>query len=370
MPMPYADRLTKQGAARVRTVPDPDILDVALVIPLSGSAGLFGPSSELCAQLAVEEINTGEGLLGKQVRLTVVDGARLPGSVADEVDRLISAGAVSAVVGWHISAVRKALVPRIAGRVPYFYTAVYEGGETAPGVFLTGETPQRQILPALKWMAREFGVRRWTIVGNDYVWPRQSADAAHRYMSACGGEVVAEMFVPLGTTDFRSTLRGVESSTCDAVLMFLVGSDAVHFNRQFAAAKLDQRCLRLSPLMEENMLLATGAASTCGVFTAAGYFASLGTAGSVGFEQCYTAKYGALAPVLNSPGESCYEGMRLLTELVQRAGSTATSAVSGVADQARYQGPRGEVSLCGGHLDQTIYLAEAKGLELEIVSSL
>ena len=32
-------------------------LDVALVVPLQGSAGLFGPSCELCAELAVLEVN-------------------------------------------------------------------------------------------------------------------------------------------------------------------------------------------------------------------------------------------------------------------------------------------------------------------------
>jgi hypothetical protein len=33
------------------------------------------------------------------------------------------------------------LAPRIAHRVPYVYTALYEGGERTEGVFLTSETP-------------------------------------------------------------------------------------------------------------------------------------------------------------------------------------------------------------------------------------
>ncbi len=42
---------------------DDSTLDVALVVPLHGSAGIFGPSCELCAQLAVEDINGGAGVL-------------------------------------------------------------------------------------------------------------------------------------------------------------------------------------------------------------------------------------------------------------------------------------------------------------------
>ena len=36
-------------------------------------------------------------------------------------------------------------------------------------MFCTGETPSRQLLPAMRWLHRENGVRRWCIVGNDYV---------------------------------------------------------------------------------------------------------------------------------------------------------------------------------------------------------
>ena len=79
------------------------------------------------------------------------------------------------MAGWHTSAVRQARRPRLRGRVPYVYTAVYEGGERTPGVFLTGETPGRQLLPAMRCMAREIGVRTWCVVGSDYVWPRVSA---------------------------------------------------------------------------------------------------------------------------------------------------------------------------------------------------
>ncbi len=97
---------------------------------------------------------------------------------------------------------RNAVAPRIAGRVPYVYTALYEGGERHPGVFMVGETPSRQLLPAMSWLRAEHGVRRWCIVGNDYVWPRGTAAAARSYAPLCDGQICDEVFVPLGTTAF------------------------------------------------------------------------------------------------------------------------------------------------------------------------
>lgn len=345
-------------------------MSVALVVPLHGPAGMFGPSCELCATLAVEELNATEGLLGREVRLTVVDGGAPPARVADEVDRLIRLGAVHAVTGWHTSAVRQAVAPRIAQRVPYVYTALYEGGEATPGVFLTGETPQRQVLSALRWMSRELRVRRWAVVGNDYVWPRRTAATARAHAGAYGVEICAEIFVGLGTTDFQAVLSRLERSVCDGVLMLLVGEDGVHFNRQFASARLDQRCVRLSPLMDENMILATGAGSTAGVYSTAGYFEALPTAESLDFSARFARRFGPQAPVLNSLGESCYEGVLLLATLLRRAGSPDLARVRAAAPGTRYAGPRGEVHLWARHVQQQVYLARATALDLDVVTAL
>ena len=145
------------------TVPPPhsrDVLSMALVIPLQGPAGIFGPSCESCATLAMEEINAQGGVLGRELNLVPVDGGAAPSSVAKNVDALIRAGTVEAVTGWHISAVREAVAPVIGGRVPYAYTALYEGGEHRPGVFLTGETPDLQLGPARPWLQHR---RLWSL---------------------------------------------------------------------------------------------------------------------------------------------------------------------------------------------------------------
>jgi urea transport system substrate-binding protein len=349
---------------------DPDALRVALVIPLHGPAGIVGPSAELCAQLAVEELNAGTGAAGREVEVVVLDGGASPHQVADEVDELVARGEVDAVVGWHISAVRQALAPRVSGRVPYVYDALYEGGERTPGVFLTGETPDRQLRPAIMWLARYLGVRRWTIVGDDYVWPRRSAERARSYLDECGARLCDQVFVPLGTTDFSPALHRVERSGCDAVLLLLVGSDAVEFNRQFAARGLHDGCVRLSPLMDENMLLASGTDATMSLYSAAGFFETLATPGSLDFSGRFTRRFGPQAPVLNSLGESCYEGIRLLGELVERAHSAEVPALCAVAEQLRYDSPRGEVVMDRNHLRQQVYLARAAGLEFEVLAQL
>ncbi|MCO1659094.1 substrate-binding domain-containing protein [Pseudonocardia sp. S2-4] len=347
-----------------------DVLNMALVIPLQGPAGIFGPSCESCASLAVEEINAEGGVLGRELNLVPVDGGAAPATVAREVDALLKAGSVEAVTGWHISAVREAVAPVIDGRVPYAYTALYEGGEHRPGVFLTGETPDLQLGPALDWFAASAGARRWTIVGDDYVWPRRSAAVARRYLRRIGGTVCDEVYVPLGTTEFGPVLRRVERSGCDAVLMLLIGADAVEFNRAFSALGLDRDMLRFSSLIDENVLLASGAENTRGLMTSAGYFEDLTTASSLDFATAYFRRFGAEAPVLNSLGESCYEGVRLLTALMRRAGSAEVPPMTAVAEGLSYESPRGTVQVRDRHLRQRVFLAAADGLTWDVIQQL
>jgi urea transport system substrate-binding protein len=358
------------GDEGVRSASHVAALRLALVVPMQGPAGIFGPSCRACAQLAAEECNREDGVLGREVVLVVVDGGAPPEQVAGEVGALVSRGAVDAVTGWHLSSVRQAIAPVVAGRVPYVYAPLYEGGENRPGLFMAGETPGRQVLPGVRWLAREYGVRRWCIVGDDYVWPRATAEAASGFIRAVGGTVCDKFFLPLGAEDYEGPVRRVERSGADAVLMLLVGQDAVLFNRAFARAGLDGRALRFSPLMEENMLMAGGAETTRGLYAAAGYFECLPTAGNLDFHQLYVRRFGPKAPMLNSLGESCFEGVTLFGALARRAGSLEPGRFCRVADTVGYDGPRGTVHLRDRHLRQQIYLAEANGLEFDVVTRL
>jgi ABC-type branched-subunit amino acid transport system substrate-binding protein len=207
-------------------------------------------------------------------------------------------------------------------------------------------------------------------VGNDYVWPRRTARAARRYAPQCGARVCGEAYVPLGTHDFTAALRGIERTGADAVLMLLVGNDAVRFNRAFAGRGLDQACARLSTLMDETMLLGSGAAATHQLYSTAGFFASLVTAENLDFHGRYARRFGVDAPPLGSLGESCYEGVLLLAALIERARSLDVRAIGASAETVCYEGPRGLLQLHRRHVRQRIYLAQARGLEFDVLAQL
>ena len=69
-------------------------------------------------------------------------------------------------------------------------------------------------------------------------------------------------------------------------------------------------------------------------------------------------------------GESCYEGILLLSALARRAGSLDVRRMTATAEALSYAGPRGEVSMRARHLDQRVYLAEADDVSFDVVAQL
>ena len=339
-----------------------DVLDIALVVPMQGPTGIYGPSCLACAELAVEQLNQGTGIDGRRVELTIVDAGRDPDVVAADVAWLVGSGRVEAVAGWHISAVRQAITRRIGGRVVYAYAAMHEGRDDTPGVFMLGERPSNQLLPATRWMHEHLGVGRWALVGNDYVFPRVTAAAAREAMRGGPASIVQETYVPLGTSDFRAVLSELRRPGIEGVMMLLMGQDAVHFNRQFARAGLSEALPRLSPAVEENTLLGGGTRSNHGLYAAAAYFDGMGTTEGGEFERAYRARYGPLAPALNAIGESCYEAVHFLARIADTCGGIDVRSVEAVRSGYFYDGPRGLMRLDGNLVNQDVYLATASGL--------
>lgn len=325
---------------------------IAVMVPMSGSAGIWGPSCISCAQLAADEINRHRGIGDREVELVFLDADdSVVDSAVEMIAGLVDDGGVSAVVGMHVSSVRQRLNEVLRGRIPYVYTPLYEGNERAPGCFAIGETPAEQLAPAIRRLAETLKVRRWALVGNDYVWPRASHRFAKDRIAEAGGQVVFETYVPFGIEEPVELVERVAAAKPDIVLLSLIGQEAVEFNRVFGAMRLDRSIVRFSTAIEENVLLATGADGTRRLYAASAYFASLRSDANLSFVERYRTLHGERAPVLNALGQSIYEGMHFYSAL--RDGKRARRA------PIVYRSARGGTYFDNERKANPIYLARA-----------
>lgn len=360
--------------------PDRSVFRVALALPRRGPAGIFGLECHAAAEMAAAEIDAAGGVAGRSVQFVHVDAGGDPATVAGMIRDLLDAGAVDAVTGWHLSNARQAIARALRGRVPYVYAAAYEGGERSDGVLCSGEVPGDQIIASLRWLRTELRLRRWFIVGNDYVWPRGSALATRAGLAGSDISILGERFVPLGVDDphgWDRVLADIVAADAEGVITLLVGSDAVRFNRAFADAGLDAAMTRFSPFTDETVMLASGSAATRNLFISAGWFAGLASASamefSAGFARAFDLVNGtgpigeSTAPQPGTMAETTYSGVHLLAGI-------ATTSVPTVADARRafddwgWDSPHGPVDLQRGAARHPVHLAVARGVELDVIA--
>ncbi len=293
------------GRARERRA---SAFNVGLLIPTSGAMGLLGPCAYACARLARDMWNDQGGVDGREVCLTVLNASESAPSLDDEVRCLLDAGSVDALVALSNTEVCRRIAQVVDARVPLIYTPMFEGSGLPGWVHAIGETPDRQLLPAIDWMAARYRPQRWYLLGNDYSWPRRTHQIAIPAVRASGAQVVRERYVPLGERDYGAVIEDIVASRAEIVLVSLLAGDAVHMCREFERAGLGGKVLRLSICVEENAVLGIGRASSDGMFVAAGYFAALESDVNGAFKERYRSQFGDRAPALNSASQSVYEG--------------------------------------------------------------
>ena len=346
-----------------------DALKVGVMIPQSGPAGLFGPSAKACAELAAETLNASGGILGRKLELLFGDAGLAPAEASQAALKLWKGSGAHVMLGMHDSAVRGALVGLFKAQVPYFYTPVYEGGECAKGTYINGETPQQQLEPVIPWIAAERKPKKWYMIGNDYIWGRNTNAAAKGYIEKSGAQVVGDEYLPFTVDNFDASLARIRDSGADAVLVSLVGGASVGFNKAFASFGLADKALRLGSLIEENTLAGIGAANAKNLYSSAGYFANIATPAATAFAAAYAKRFGPQAPALNGLAESVYEGFLMLQAVAKKANGFNVAKMDAACEGATYSGPRGKVTMKARHVEQDVYVADVTDKGFRVVKT-
>ncbi len=272
------------------------------------------------------------------------------------------------IMGSHISAVRVALRKVVAGRIPYIYTPVYEGGERTPGVMAIGETPRAQWRPAIEWLANVKKAARWYLIGSDYVWPWLSHRAIKKYIAGVRRSRGRRRICPDGRA------RSQRAHRADPRRKARRCSDFADRHRQhcFQSQPLPSRAWRrkcfvwparwMKPCCWES---APTTPKICSAHPAISWI--MASRENDAFRCQYEASFGRYAPPPGSVGQSNYEGLRFLDAVASRAGSLAFEPLLSDAINVDYHGARGRIAMRRGSASMPIYLAEADGLDFRMI---
>jgi len=161
---------------------------------------------------------------------------------------LLTKEKVAVVFGCWTSASRKSVLPifeQLNGLL--FYPVQYEGEESSRNIFYTGAAPNQQAIPAVRYlMSKEGGeVRRWVLLGTDYVYPRTTNRILSAYLTAEGvsPDDITTIYTPFGYSEWRGIVERIKAIGSEgkktAVISTVNGDANTYLYRELVAQQVD-----------------------------------------------------------------------------------------------------------------------------------
>jgi urea transport system substrate-binding protein len=326
---------------------DSSVIKVGVLHSLSGTMSISEVAVEKSELMAIDEINAAGGVLGKQLKPVIKDGASDWPTFAEKAQELISQDKVAVTFGGWTSASRKAMLPVFEkNKSLLFYPVQYEGLESSPYIFYGGATTNQQIIPALEYM-KEKGQTKVFLIGSDYVFPRTANKEIKAWAKANGMTILGEEYTPLGGTEYETLINKIKATKPDAIFNTLNGDSNVAFFKQFKAAGMSCKTTQvMSVSIAEVEVAGVGVDNVAGCNTAWNYYQTDTGAVNAKFVKDYKAKYGADKHT-DDPIEAGYLNVYLWSKMAEKAGSVDPEKIKAAADGVTLEAPEGLVTVDG-----------------------
>ncbi len=339
-----------------------EAVPVGILHSLTGTMSISEVSVKDAEMMAIEEINKAGGVLGKQLKPIIEDGASDWPTFAEKTKKLLQKDKAAVIFGGWTSSSRKAVLPVVEqNKGLFFYPVQYEGLESSPFIFYTGATTNQQIVPAITWLLQNKG-KKFFLLGSDYVFPRTANKIIKEQLKSEGGQLIAEEYTPLGHTDYNTIISKIKKEKPDIVFNTLNGDSNVAFFKQLKDAGISANDLTtLSVSIAEEEIRGIGASVLEGHYAAWNYFQTTDTAENKKFVEAYKAKYGK-DRVTDDPIEAGYFGVYLWAEAVKKAGSFDVEKVKEAAKGLEFNAPGGKVMIDGDnqHVYKTVRIGQVQ----------
>jgi branched-chain amino acid transport system substrate-binding protein len=243
-------------AAPVSSAIAADEIKIGFMTTLSGPGSSPGIDQRDAFNLAVKTL--GGKLGGIKAEVVIVDDQFSPDAAKQAADRLLRRDKIDVLTGIIYSNVMLAVTPaafanktvvvssnagpaQLAGKgcSPYFFSASWQNDATheAGGKLMDN-----------------LGHKRVALIAPNYP---AGTDAAAGFKRFYKGEIALEMFPKLGQLDFAAEIAQVRAANVDAIYYFLPGGMGVNFSKQYSAAGMDPKIVRVFQAYDADQQMLT-----------------------------------------------------------------------------------------------------------------
>jgi branched-chain amino acid transport system substrate-binding protein len=317
----FANSGCNKPAGDVRPGSEP--IKVGQFASLTGKEATFGISSDEGTTLAIEEINSAGGVLGRQLKLLTEDTQSKPGEPATVVNKLIARDGVVAVLGEVASSRSLEAAPICQqSKIPMISPSSTNPKVTEVGdyVFRVCFIDPFQGTVMANFATRTLKAKRvavFTDVKSDY--SKGLAKFFKERFIANGGTIAAELDFNGGDKDFKAQLTAIKAANPDAVFVPGYYTDAA-----LICVQAKQLGLNV-PFMggdgwESEKLVEIGKDAVEGQYFSTHYHPDVGSELSKRFVENYRKRWNGKTP--DALAACGYDSALVLADAIRRAGST------------------------------------------------
>ena len=346
-----------------------ETIKVGVLHSLSGTMAISETTLKDTVLMLVDDLNKKGGLLGKKVEAVVVDPASDWPLFAEKARELLTVQKVDVIFGCWTSVSRKSSLPvleELNGLM--FYPVQYEGEESSKNVFYTGAAPNQQAIPAVDYYLEELSVKKFALLGTDYVYPRTTNKILEQYLKDKGirAEDIFVNYTPFGHSDWSKIVADVVALGADGkkvgVISTINGDANIGFYKELAAANVSADKIPVVAFsVGEEELSGLDTSNLVGHLAAWNYFQSAVSDINSEFIKAWKARMGKKR-VTNDPMEAHYIGFNMWVNAVKQAGSTEVDAVRTAMYGQKFPNLTGGMAemLTNHHLSKPVLIGEIK----------
>jgi urea transport system substrate-binding protein len=347
-----------------------DTIKVGVMHSLSGTMAISETTLKDTILMMIDEQNKKGGVLGKKLEAVVVDPASNWPLFAEKAAELLEKDKVAVVFGCWTSVSRKSVLPvfeKDDGLL--FYPVQYEGEESSKNVIYTGAAPNQQAIPAVEYLMKDVGVKRWVLEGTDYVYPRTTNKILQAFLEQKGvkPEDIMVNYTPFGFSDWTSEVAKIKAfgsaGKKTAVVSTINGDANVPFYKELGNQKISAEDIPVVAFsVGEEELSGLDAKPLAGHLAAWNYFMSIDTPAN----KEWIAKWHAFTKnpkrTFNDPMEAHVIGFQLWVKAVTKAGTTDPEKVIAALPGLEVPNLTGGTAkvLPNHHITKPVYIGEIR----------
>jgi urea transport system substrate-binding protein len=306
------------------------VIKVGIMHSLSGTMAISEEPLHDVILMMIKEQNAKGGLLGKKLVPVVVDPASNWPLFAEKAQQLLEKDHVAVVFGCWTSVSRKSVLPvfeKDDGLL--FYPVQWEGEESSRNIIYTGATPNQQAIPAVQYLMDQVGVKRWALIGTDYVYPRTTNKILVAYLESKGVKPsdIMVRYTPFGFSDWQPIVSQIKRFGSEgqktAVVSTINGDANVPFYKELANEHITAEDIPVMAFsVGEQELSGLDTRPLVGHLAAWNYFMSVRTPANRAMIRQWHKYIGNDKRVFNDPMEASVIGFRLWVKAVEKAHTT------------------------------------------------